>query len=81
MSASAAFENLRRDHRPVRHGAFEMCADVQRGVDALRHDHLRLQVPRVVHLVCTQPTRKGDMASLPLDYLVNRGVVVDISRT
>jgi kynurenine formamidase len=23
--------------------------------------------------------RKGDMASLPLDYLVNRGVVVDIS--
>jgi kynurenine formamidase len=24
--------------------------------------------------------RKGDMASLPLDYLVNRGVVVDISR-
>src|SRR6266851_3151538 len=23
---------------------------------------------------------KGDMASLPLDYLVNRGVVVDISR-
>ena len=24
--------------------------------------------------------RKGDMASLPLDYLVNRGVVVDISK-
>jgi kynurenine formamidase len=24
--------------------------------------------------------RQGDMASLPLDYLVNRGVVVDISR-
>src|SRR4029078_3632157 len=24
--------------------------------------------------------RKGDMASLPLDFLVNRGVVVDISK-
>jgi len=24
--------------------------------------------------------RKGDMASLPLDYLVNRGVVVDVSK-
>ena len=24
--------------------------------------------------------RKGDMAHLPLDYLVNRGVVVDISK-
>jgi len=33
------------------HGAVEMRADVQRGVDALRHDHLRLQVLRVVHLV------------------------------
>ncbi len=33
------------------HGAIEMRADVQRGVDALRHDHLRLQVLRVVHLV------------------------------
>jgi len=24
--------------------------------------------------------RKGDMASLPLDYLVNRGVIVDVSK-
>ena len=33
------------------HGAVEMGADMQRGVDALRHDHLGLQVLRVVHLV------------------------------
>ena len=33
------------------HGAVEMGADVQRGVDALRHDHLGLQVLRIIHLV------------------------------
>src|SRR5262249_27649324 len=33
------------------HGAVEMGADVQRSVDALRHDHLSLEVLGVVHLV------------------------------
>ena len=33
------------------HGAVEMGADMQRGVDALRDDHLRLQILRVIHLV------------------------------
>ncbi len=42
------------------HGAVEMGADVKRGVDALRHDHLGLQVLRVVHLVAgvTHPARR-----------------------
>ena len=33
------------------HGAVEMGADMQGGVDALRHDHLGLQILRVIHLV------------------------------
>jgi choline dehydrogenase-like flavoprotein len=30
------------------HGAVEMGADMQGGVDALRHDHLGLQILRVI---------------------------------
>ena len=42
------------------HGTVEMCADVQRRVDALCHDHLRLEILRVVHLVAgiTDPARR-----------------------
>ncbi len=42
------------------HGAVEMGADMQRGVDALGDDHLRLQVLRVVHLVAgiADPARR-----------------------
>ena len=41
----------------------------------------RCMSARISTAPCTPPTiRKGDMASLPLDYLVNRGVVVDISK-
>jgi hypothetical protein len=33
------------------HGAIEMGPDMQGGVDALRHDHLGLQILRIIHLV------------------------------
>ena len=89
---AGAFDDLRRDHRPVVHvlrdiddhaavdqiierqmrhiavavvgrvhGAVEMRADMQRGIDALRHDHLRLQVLRVVHLVAGVTDPAGRM--------------------
>ena len=42
------------------HGAIEMRADVQGGVDALRHDPHGLQVLRVIHLVAgvSHPARR-----------------------
>ena len=45
------------------HGAVDMGADVQRGVDPLRHDHLGLQVLRVIHLVAgiTDPAGRVDV--------------------
>ena len=43
------------------HGAVEMGADMQRGVDALRHDHLGLQILRVIHLVAGVADPAGRM--------------------
>ena len=42
------------------HGAVDVGADVQGGVDALRDDHLGLQVLRVVHLIAgiADPARR-----------------------
>ena len=43
------------------HGAVEVGADVQRGVDALRHDHLGLQILRIIHLVAGVSDPTGGM--------------------
>ena len=42
------------------HGTVEMGADMERGLDTLRDDHLRLQVLRVIHLVAgvAHPARR-----------------------
>ena len=57
------------------HGAVEMGADMQRGVDALRHDHLRLQILRVVHLVAGIADPAGRM------HVHDVGEIDDFHRT
>jgi hypothetical protein len=41
------------------HRAVDMGADMERGVDALRDDHLGLQILRVIHLVAGVPDPAG----------------------
>ena len=66
------------------HGAVEMRADMQRRLDALRDDHLRLQVLRVVHLVAgiADPARRMHVHDVrKVDDLHHASLVHRLSRT
>jgi hypothetical protein len=57
------------------HGTIEVSPDVQSRIDALGHNHLRLQILRVVHLVAGVADPTGRM------HIHNVGEIDDFHHT